>query len=577
MENMNTIPRTECISPYGGTLVDLRVAEDEKATLKKEASGLESIQLTARSCCDLELLAVGGFSPLTGFMGQADYQRVLEEMRLVDGTLFPIPITLPVHQQDFIRVGERIALRDPRNNLLALMTIEEVYQPDLDAEALAVCGTNDDTHPLVAEMDTWERTYIAGPMQVLELPVYHNNVDLRRTPAEVREMIAGMDVEKVVAFQTRNPMHRVHEWMTKDAARRLDAAILIHPVVGLTKVGDVDYYTRVRCYRALVQHHYDPQRTILSLLPLAMRMAGPREALWHAIIRRNYGATHFIIGRDHAGPGKDSKGKPFYGSFEAQELFKQYQDEIGVEPVIFDEVVYMPDEDDYCEASQLNGRRSGQISGSQVRQEYIAQGKPLPAWFSRPEVANILADISIPPHLQGFCIWFTGLPSSGKSTIAEALSERILEHGRQLTVLDGDVVRTNLSKGLGFSKEDRDMNILRIGFVASEIVKHNGVTLCAAVSPYRATRNQVRAMFKEGHFIEIHVDTPLEICEQRDVKGMYARARRGEIKDFTGIDDPYEAPHNPELRLSTADRSAEANSQEVIDFLLERGFIKDHV
>ena len=381
--------------------------------------------------------------------------------------------------------------------------------------------------------------------------------------------------ENVVAFQTRNPMHRAHEELTRRAIDAVDGALLLHPVVGLTKPGDVDHYTRVRTYKALTEHHFPRDRVLLSLLPLAMRMAGPREALWHAIIRRNFGASHFIVGRDHASPGLDSAGKPFYGPYDAQELVSQHSAEIGVRMVPFHELVYLVDEDRYEEASRVPaGAATRSISGTQVRDDYLAAGVPLPSWFTRPEVAAILGESHPPRHRQGVCVWFTGLSGAGKSTTAEILVALLLEHGRQSTLLDGDVVRTHLSKGLGFSKEDRDANILRIGFVASEVVRHGGVAVCAAVSPYRATRDAVREMVGADRFIEVFVDTPLEVCESRDAKGMYAQARRGIIKGFTGIDDPYEAPDAAEIVLDTTSVSGDENARRIVAMLRERGFVQ---
>jgi len=369
-------------------------------------------------------------------------------------------------------------------------------------------------------------------------------------------------------------MHRIHEELTKRAAEEVGGSLLVHPVVGLTKPGDVDHYTRVRVYRTLVENYYDPQRTLLSLLPLAMRMAGPREALWHAIIRRNHGATHFIIGRDHAGPGKDSNGNPFYGPYEAQLMLTQYGNELGVQPVEFKELVYLADEARYEEQNKVEeGASIFSISGTQVREDYLAKGKMLPEWFTRKETAEILQQMYPPRHKQGICLWFTGLSGSGKSTTAEIVTSLLLENGRQVTLLDGDVVRTHLSKGLGFSREDRDTNILRIGFVAGEISRHGGIVISAAISPYRATRNEVRKMVGEERFIEIYVDTPIEVCEQRDVKGLYARARRGQITGFTGVDDPYETPVDPEITLYTVETSAEENARNVIAYLEEHGFL----
>lgn len=562
------------IPPYGGKLVDLVVTGAEREAILAEANRYPSLQITDRNLCDLELLAVGGFSPLDRFMSKADYQRVLTEMRLADGTLFSIPITLTISKEDLPTREEWITLRDARNYIVAVMRIEEVFRWDPLREARLVYGTTDHRHPLVSEMQQWRDLCISGELKVLNLPVYYDFVEIRRTPAQVRAALAAMGNRNVIAFQTRNPMHRIHEELTKRAAAQIDGSLLIHPVVGMTKPGDVDHYTRVRVYKALVDNYYDKNSTLLSLLPLAMRMAGPREALWHALIRRNYGATHFVVGRDHAGPGNDSAGKPFYGPYEAQEMMAQYEDELGVKAVQFQELVYLVDEDRYEEVSKVPpSAKTANISGTQVRDDYLAKGKLLPSWFTRPETAHILMETNPPRHKQGVCIWFTGLSGAGKSTIAQALVPMLLERGRQATMLDGDVVRTHLSKGLGFSKEDRDTNILRIGFVAGEIARHNGTVICAAISPYRATRNEARKMVGEEHFVEVFVDTPIEVCEERDVKGMYARARRGEIKGFTGIDDPYEAPLNPEIIVKTVELTPEASARKIVAYLEERGFL----
>ncbi|MCZ6768586.1 MAG: bifunctional sulfate adenylyltransferase/adenylylsulfate kinase, partial [Acidobacteria bacterium] len=428
---------------------------------------------------------------------------------------------------------------------------------------------------LVAEMHRWGRLNISGRLQVLQLPQHYDFQDIRLTTEQTRQRLAKLGRDNVVAFQTRNPLHRVHEELTKRAMEDRDAVLLLHPVVGMTKPGDVDHYTRVRTYKALASQYYDQERVLLALVPLAMRLAGPREALWHALIRRNFGASHLIVGRDHASPGKDSRGKPFYDPYRAQELVEEFSEELGVGLVLFHELVYLPDGDRYEEVSRVAaGERTASLSGTQVREEYLNQGKKVPAWFTRPEVAEILSEAHPPRYRQGVCIWFTGLSGAGKSTTAEVLIALLLEHGRQVTLLDGDVVRTHLSKGLGFSKEDRDTNVRRIGFVAAEIVRHGGMVICAAVSPYRATRNEVRSMMGTDHFVEVFVDTPLEVCESRDTKGMYAKARRGEIRGFTGIDDPYESPENPEIILDTVTVDPGENARRIVDSLKERGFLR---
>jgi sulfate adenylyltransferase len=508
-------------------------------------------------------------------MGKGDFARVVEDMRLTSGEVFPIPVTLPVDASGGLRPDQEIALRDSKNELLAWMRIEEIYPWDRGEVARKVFGTEDPRHPLVAEMHRWGGLQISGPLKVLGLPRHYDYRELRLTPSEVRSRLETFGRPNVVAFQTRNPLHRVHEELTKRATQEIDGVLLLHPVVGMTKPGDVDHYTRVRTYKALAERYYDRDRILLALLPLAMRLAGPREAVWHAIIRRNYGANHLIVGRDHASPGNDSRGEPIYPPYAAQELVESFSDELGVGVVPFRELVYLPEEGRYEEVSNVPaGVRTASISGTQVREEFLNNGKQLPEWFTRAEVAEILAETYPPRHRQGVCIWFTGLSGSGKSTTAEVLTVKLLEAGRQLTLLDGDVVRTHLSKGLGFSQEDRDINIRRIGFVAAEIVRHGGVVICAAVSPYRATRNDVRNMVGKDRFVEVYMDTPIEVCEQRDTKGMYAKARRGEIKGFTGIDDPYEPPERPEIVLETVLHSPEENADRILKVLVDRGLVR---
>ncbi len=569
--------KANLITPYGGKLVDLILTGKEREDALALAAKLPSIKITMRNLCDLELIATGGFSPLTTFMGKADYDRVLREMRLADGTLFPLPITLTADPAELPTVGEDIVLRNANNDVIAIMTLNEVYHWDAETEAALAYGSTDHKHPMISEMERWNKVCISGPMKVINLPKYYDFVELRHTPAQVRAMLEKMGNDNVVAFQTRNPLHRIHEELTKRAAAQVNGSLIIHPVVGMTKPGDVDHYTRVRTYKALVDNHYDKKSTMLSLLPLAMRMAGPKEALLHAIIRRNHGANHFIVGRDHAGPGNDSTGKPFYGPYDAQELMKQYEHEIGVKMIPFEMLVYLPDEDRYVEEKDVpKGAKVANISGTQVRDEYLAKGKLLPEWFTRPETAEILREMYPPRHKQGFGIWFTGLSGSGKSATSQVLTSLLLERGREIAILDGDVVRTHLSKGLGFSKEDRDTNILRIGFVAGEIVHAGGAVICAAISPYRATRAEARKMVGEN-FIEIFMDTPVEVCEERDVKGLYAKARQamedGKPMGFTGVDDPYEPPINPEITLKGYGATPEDNARIIVRYLEEQGYL----
>ena len=569
--------KAKLIAPYGGKLVNLVVEGKEREELLAHAAKLPSIKITTRNLCDLELIATGGFSPLTTFMGKADYDRVLKEMRLADGTLWPLPITLTADPKELPTVGEDLALRNANFDLIAVMTLDEVFHWDPQTEAALAYGSTDTKHPMVSEMGRWNKVCISGHMKVINLPKYYDFVDLRLTPAQVRERLEAMGHDNVVAFQTRNPLHRIHEELTKRAAAQVNGSLLIHPTVGMTKPGDVDHYSRTRTYKALVDNHYDKNSTMLSLLPLAMRMAGPKEVLLHAIIRRNHGANHFVVGRDHAGPGNDSTGKPFYGPYDAQENMKKYESELGVKMVPFEMLVYLPDEDRYVEEKDVpKGAKVANISGTQVRDDYLAKGKLLPEWFTRPETAEILREMYPPRHKQGFAIWFTGLSGSGKSATTAVLTTLLLERGRETAILDGDVVRTHLSKGLGFSKEDRDTNILRIGFVAGEIAHAGGIVICAAISPYRATRQEARKMVGEN-FIEVFMDTPVEVCEQRDVKGLYAKARQamqdGKPMGFTGVDDPYEPPIDPELTLKGFGASPEENAHLIVKYLEEQGYI----
>ncbi|MBA2703837.1 MAG: bifunctional sulfate adenylyltransferase/adenylylsulfate kinase [Blastocatellia bacterium] len=565
---------SELVEPYGGQLVNLIAPPEKREDLLNLASTLPRIQLSERAVCDLELLATGGFSPLETFLNRADYERVIEEMRLGNGMLFPVPVTLTVNKDAQVKLDAEVALVDSYNNLLAIMRVEEAYNWNRDREAQLVCGTTDPRHPLVAEMNSWGELCITGPLQLLQLPSHYDFKKLRMTPVEVRNRLKQFGRKNVVAFQTRNPLHRAHEVMTRKAAQAVDGTLLLHPVVGLTKPGDIDHYTRVRSYQALAELYYDRKRTLLALLPLAMRMVGPREALWHAIIRRNFGANCFIVGRDHASPGTDSSDRPFYPPYAAQELFAEHASELGITPLCFSEFVYLPEENRFEEASEVSaGVATISLSGTEVREKYLGHGRRLPEWFIRPEVAEILEDSQPPLHKQGFCLWFTGLSGAGKTTTANILTAKLLEHGRQVTLLDGDVVRTRLSPRLGFSKEDRDTNIRTLGYLAAEIVRHRGAIICAAVSPYRATRNECRSMVGENRFLEVFVDTPLAVCEARDTKGMYRLARAGKIKNFTGIDDPYEPPLAPEIVIDGAARSAEDNADRIITYLVKQRFI----
>ena len=556
------------IAPYGGKLVDLMVPAKSYDELKVYAGRLPSVRISPRSVCDLELLTTGAFSPLDRFMGREDHQRVLDEMRLADGHLFPIPITLPVEAGADLHLDQDVALRNSEFELMAVMTIEDIYKWNRAEVAEKVFGTRDLGHPMVAELQGLGALNISGRLQVLNLPRHFDFQNLRLTPSQTRAKLAHMDRGNVFALQPHNSLHILEENLAEKIIEDGDGTLLVHPAVGMIKLGDEDHYTRIRLYKLLVERSYNPGQTLLALLPLAMRMAGPREALWHALIRRNYGANHMIVSRDYAVNGNTEDGTSIYGPEDAQELVATYSRELGVRMV--------PDPKRYQHISSIpEGPRAPFISNTRIDAGHPRSGHTLSGWHMPHEINEILSETYLPRHRQGVCIWFTGLSGSGKSTTAEMLSWLLLDHGRRLTVLDGDVVRTHLSKGLGFSKEDRDTNVRRIGFVASELVRLGGVVICAVVSPYQTARNQVRSMMAKDQFVEVFVNTPLEVCEARDVKGLYAKARRGELKGFTGIDDPYEAPDHAEIELDTVRYNPRDNADYIIGYLVEQGFVLD--
>ena len=499
-------------------------------------------------------------------------------MRLSSGVLWPMPITLDVTEEFAKKLtpgSSKVALRDGEGVMLAVLDVEDVWQPDRSAEAKSVFGTASKAHPgadyAMNKANPW---YVGGRLEGLQIPSHYDFRSLRMTPAELRAEFSRLGWRRVVAFQTRNPMHRAHQELTFRAAKQVEANLLLHPSVGMTKPGDVDYFTRVRCYQLLLSKY--PQGTVkLAMLPLAMRMGGPREAIWHGLIRKNHGCTHFIVGRDHAGPGNDTNGKPFYGPYDAQTLFKKHETDIGVTMVPFNMMVYLEDQDKYVPDNEVpKDSRVLNISGTELRQR-LNEGREIPSWFTYPEVVQELRRSYPPRHKQGVTIFFTGLSGSGKSTIANVLLTKFLETGgRPVTILDGDLVRKHLSSELGFSKEHRDINIRRIGYVASEITKNGGIAICAPIAPYEAVRKQVREMIEPfGGFVLVHVATPLETCEQRDRKGLYAKARAGIVKEFTGISDPYEVPSKAEVVINTAELSPEEAAQEIILHLEQQGFI----
>ena len=564
--------------PHGGELKELYLTESGAEQEKLAAGNYPNWNLTDRQLCDIELLLNGAFSPLDGFLSRVAYDSVLAKMRLPSGLVWPIPITLDV-TRDFassVKEGDRIALRDPEGVLIATMEISDIWEPDKALEARSVFGTEDSHHPGVYFLQQRAGPmYLGGKLRGVEPPMHYDFKILRDSPSELRGRFRKLGWRKVVAFQTRNPMHRAHQELTLRAARETEANLLLHPVVGMTRPGDIDHYTRVRCYEHMLKH-YPEQTTALSLLNLAMRMAGPKEALWHAIIRKNYGCTHLIVGRDHAGPGSATNGVPYYEPYAAQQLLKEFENEIEITVVPFKEMVYVEQKAQFVPEDQVTPDMTvAKLSGTEFRRR-LREGIEIPEWFSYPEIIGELRKTHPPKHLQGLTIFFTGLSGSGKSTIANALLVKLLELGtRRVTLLDGDMVRKHLSSELGFSREHRDINILRIGYVASEITKYGGIAICAPIAPYTATRRRVREMVEAtGGFVEIHVATPLEVCEGRDRKGLYAKARAGTLKEFTGISDPYEEPVNPEMRIDTRNLSPDLAAHRILVKLESLGYVR---
>jgi len=571
--------RTKLMQNNLAPIPELFVSYDSAQKLKVEASELTSLDMTPRQICDLELLMNGGFNPLKGFLSEEDYNGVVENMRMADGTLWPMPINLDVSEKfaEDIEVGQDIALRDQEGVILAMMSVTDKWVPNKAREAEKVFGADDDAHPAVNYLHNQAgNVYLGGPITGIQQPVHYDFRARRDTPNELRAYFRKMGWRRVVAFQTRNPLHRAHQELTFRAAKEAQANLLIHPVVGLTKPGDVDHFTRVRCYEAVLDK-YPSSTTSMSLLNLAMRMAGPREAVWHGLIRANHGCTHFIVGRDHAGPGKNSAGEDFYGPYDAQELFREHQEEMGIEMVDFKHMVWVQERAQYEPMDEINDKDDVtilNISGTELRRR-LQEGLEIPEWFSFPEVVTELRRTRPPRNKQGFTVFFTGFSGSGKSTIANALMVKLMEMGgRPVTLLDGDIVRKNLSSELGFSKEHRDLNIRRIGYVASEITKNGGIAICAPIAPYATTRRAVREDVEAfGAFIEIHVATSIDECERRDRKGLYKLAREGKIKEFTGISDPYDVPADPELSVETENVDVDNCAHQVILKLESMGLI----
>ena len=564
------------IKPHGGKLCSPMLNKKHLREVNNDILQLKSWTLTDRQLCDIELILNGGFSPLDGFMNQDDYNSVCEKNRLKNNLLWPIPITLDISNSfaDKLDTNEKIVLRDKEGFAIALLTVSDLWHPEKDKEAHHIYETMDTNHPGVNFLlnDT-HSTYIGGIIEGIQNPKHYDYPELRHTPFQLREIFNKSGWSNIIAFQTRNPMHRAHVELTKRALNENNAKLLIHPVVGLTKPGDVNHYTRVRCYKNIM-NKYNNDMTALSLLPLAMRMAGPREALWHTIIRKNYGCNYFIIGRDHASPGLNVDNKPFYGPYDAQDILNKHSKELEMNIVPFKQLVYVKEKKSFMGIDEVpKDCTSLSVSGTELR-EMLDKGKTIPEWFSYPEVVEELQKQRPALSKRGFTIFFTGLSGSGKSTLANGLLVKLLEDGRRpVTLLDGDIVRTNLSSELGFSKEDRSINVRRIGFVASEITKNGGIAICAPIAPYRLDRQFNRTMIDPlGGYIEVFVNTPLDICEQRDAKGLYAKARKGLLKQFTGIDDPYEKPENAEIVIDSSIENPEVLVNQILDQIHKMGY-----
>lgn len=563
------------IEPYGGKLINLFCSDDEKKELIEKAVYLKTVKLSPLYLYDLEMLATGAFSPLDRFMGQEDYKKVIETMRLSNGVLFPIPVVLSVKKDVLkeIKSEREVVLTDEYNVPIALMQVEEIFERNPEWESMNVLGTTDIKHPFVSEIYTGEFC-ISGQLRVIQTSKYSEFLEYKLTPSQLRDLISETD-GNTIAFVLRNFVHKVHEELIKRVKEKIDGTILLSPTIAPIKGQEIDFYAKMRTYVWIYKKISEKFRIILNLVPLVTRFAGPKEAILHGIVMRNYGANYIVIGPDYAGAGHNSYGKPFYKSFEAQNTYRKYEEEVGVKLISFEELVYAPEMKKYIEKTTAikNGIKFIRISGTKIKEQFLLNGKKLPRWLVSQEIGEILQEFYKPKHKKGFCLWLTGLPCSGKSTIARMLCSVLKTYRRRITLLDGDIVREYLSKGLGFSKEEREENLMRVGFVASEIVKHDGIVICALVSPYKFIRSKIRNLFPEDQFIEIFVDAPLEVCEARDVKGMYKKAKLGLIKNFTGIDDPYEPPDHPEIHLNTAENSPQECVDLVIDYLIKKGYL----
>lgn len=552
------------------------------ADLWSSTGDLYNYNLNHRQTCDIELLMNGAFSPLEGFMTREQYTSVVQDMHLPDGTIFPMPITLDVTEEqaaEIERLGSKqILLRDGEYNPIAILDVEDIFKANKQEEAELVFG-GDVEHPAIQYLNNRQGNYnVGGKLHGFQLPPHYDYEELRKTPQETRDMFAKLGWNKVVAFQTRNPMHRAHFELTKLALQQdPDMNLLVHPVVGMTKPGDIDHHTRVKCYRKIMPR-YPKGRAELVVFPLAMRMGGPREAIWHCIIRKNYGLTHFILGRDHAGPGSNSAGQDFYGPYDARDAAVAHQEELGIHTLAFEMMLYAPEDDIYYPQDKVpKGKKVLKLSGTEVRRR-LRTGEEIPEWFSFGEVVEILRKANPPRSKQGVVLFFTGLSGSGKSTIANALREKLMEiQDRRVAMLDGDHVRKLISSELTFTQEHRNLNIKRIGYIASLISEAGGFVIAAPIAPYKESRDFARELCKEvGGFAEIYISTPVSTCADRDRKGLYKLAFDGKIKGFTGVNDPYEVPDNAEINIDTSHVEIDKACDLIIDYLLKEGYLEEN-
>lgn len=565
------------VDPHGGVLRNVLVDPERAEVLKGVSMNLADIALGDHHLCDLELIATGAFSPLEGFMVRADYESVLDRMRLQDGTLWPVPVCLDVSETKArqLEAGQSVALRDPEGFLLAVMHVEDIWPIDKAKEIRLIYGGEEEDNPGVQHLEQQTKAfYVGGRIEVISLPLHYDFRSLRKTPEEVRAEYQKLGWQRVVGYQTSSVIHRCQYEVTLEAMRQAKANLLLLPTVGVARREDFDYYTRVRCYKEVIRH-YPPETVVQSLLPQFVRFAGAREAVLNAIIAKNYGCTHYLL-YPEAGNSDGNENSGFKEVFgEEEEIVSACKEALGIAVMAFDGMVYLPFEDQHRFVHQVEeGTKTISMGGGEIRSR-IRSGRIVPGWASFPEVLEELRKAYPDPAGQGITIFLTGLSGAGKSTIAKVLFSKMLEIGeRPVTLLDGDIVRQNLSSELSFSKEHRDINVRRIGFVASEITKNRGIAICAPIAPYAHTRSEIRAAIEAyGGFIEVHVATPLEECEKRDRKGMYAKARAGLIKGYTGIDDPYEVPAAPELRIDTTNLTPDEAAHEVLLYLGQKGFI----